>query len=340
MPLRLLEAVVPSSADVRGLLSESPVIDIWNPPTDGERAVVRILLEAGHTERVSDVLTQAFGSLDEFRLVVLPVEATIPPVPAPEPESTAADERAGTASAIAAPLGRISREELYEDVAQAAKLTPVFLVTVVLSTIVAAVGLIRGDLAVLIGAMVIAPLLGPNIALSLACTLGDIDLARKSLRAIAAGVTTAFALSLALGLVLHVEPSSPELARRTAAGLEDIALALAAGSAGALAFTTGVPTVVVGVMVAVALLPPLVVTGLLVGSGNFHFAFSAFILVVANVTCLNLAAVATFLLQKVRPRTWWETERAARATRLAVTTWVVMLVILALLIVLRQQRIA
>jgi hypothetical protein len=120
MPLRLLEAVVPSSADVRGLLSESPVIDIWNPPTDGERAVVRILLEAGHTERVSDVLTQAFGSLDEFRLVVLTVEATIPPVPASESESTADDERAGTASAIAAPLGRISREELYEDVAQAA----------------------------------------------------------------------------------------------------------------------------------------------------------------------------------------------------------------------------
>jgi uncharacterized hydrophobic protein (TIGR00341 family) len=270
--------------------------------------------------------------------VILPVEATIPAVPAPERGAPAAE--GGVAASVATPLGRISREELYEDVAQAAKLTPVFLITVVLSTVVAAVGLIRGDVAILIGAMVIAPLLGPNIALSLACTLGDIGLARKSLRAIAAGVATAFALSLLLGLVLQVEPSSPELARRSAAGLVDIALALAAGSAGALAFTTGVPTVVVGVMVAVALLPPLVVTGLLVGSGNFHFAFSAFILVVANVTCLNLAAVATFLLQKVRPRTWWETERAARATRLAVTTWVVMLVILALLIVLRQQRIA
>lgn len=93
-------------------------------------------------------------------------------------------------------------------------------------------------------------------------------------------------------------------------GLGDIALALAAGSAGALAFTTGVPAVVVGVMVAVALLPPLVVTGLLAGSGHFDRAVSAFILVTANVTCLNLAAVGTFLMQKVRPRTWWEAERA------------------------------
>jgi len=56
-------------------------------------------------------------------------------------------------------------------------------------------------------------------------------------------------------------------------------------------------------------------------------AAGAFILILTNVTCINLAAVATFLFQKVRPRTWWEEERARKATRLAVATWLIMLAI-------------
>jgi hypothetical protein len=51
-------------------------------------------------------------------------------------------------------------------------------------------------------------------------------------------------------------------------------------------------------------------------------------LLVINVTCINLAAVATFLVQRVRPRTWWEADRARKATRIAVAAWIGMLAIL------------
>ena len=129
--------------------------------------------------------------------------------------------------------------------------------TVVLSTLVAAIGLVRGDIAVIIGAMVIAPLLGPNVALALAVTLGDGTLAVRALKTIAAGVATAAVVSVLMGVILPVDPSVPEIASRTDASFSDLALALAAGSAGALAFTTGIPTALIGVMVAVALLPPL-----------------------------------------------------------------------------------
>jgi uncharacterized membrane protein len=111
-------------------------------------------------------------------------------------------------------------------------------------------------------------------------------------------------------------------------------LALAAGSAGALAFTSGVPSVVVGVMVAVALLPPLVVAGLLAGAGHWMPAAGALVLLLTNVTCVNLAGVVTFLLQKVRPRTWWEADRARSSTRLAVAVWILMLAVLLALILL------
>lgn len=327
MPLRLIELAIPGQEldKLPALLQEIRVVQIWTPEPAGPGGMVRILLDAEHTEALSDVLVRHFGSRDNFRLVSLPVEATVPPIEPPA-ESKAPDGEA-TAPAKGVPQ-RISREELYEDVAQASRLTPIYVVTIVLSTVVAAVGLIRGDVAIVIGAMVIAPLLGPNVALSLASTLGDPDLARRSLRTIGVGVATAAALSVLLGAVLTIDPHAPELAARTRADVGDVILALAAGAAGALAFTSGVPAVVVGVMVSVALLPPLVVAGLLAGAGYGMQAAGALILILTNVTCINLAAVATFLFQKVRPRTWWEEERARKATRLAVATWLIMLAIL------------
>lgn len=324
MPLRLLEITVPKDGIERvpALLEDHPVVQVWSTSSDDGTGLVRILLDAQNTETLSDLFVDEFGSSDPFRLVLLPVEAT---VPAPDDQSENEAEDGEDEESNQEGPRRISREELYEDVSEASKLTLIYIVMVALSTVVAAVGLIRSDIAIIIGAMVIAPLLGPNVGLSLAATLGDPTLARRSLKAIAVGVFTAGLVALLLGAVLTVDPSAPELASRTRAELGDIAIGLAAGAAGALAFTSGVPAIVVGVMVAVALLPPLVAAGLLAGSGHWRLATAALILLLTNVTCINLAAVGTFLLQRVRPRTWWEADRAKKATRLAVATWIIML---------------
>ncbi|MEZ5319411.1 MAG: TIGR00341 family protein [Vicinamibacterales bacterium] len=334
MALRLLEVVVPATGleQIPSLLQDTRAVPVWTSAVEAGTGVARILVDAQDAEAISDLLTRHFGSADRFRVVLLPVEATLPKIKRPPPPP--APEPGGRAGRVGPK--RISREELYEDIAQASQLTPVYVVMVSLSTVVAAVGLIRGDVAIIIGAMVIAPLLGPNVALSLASTLGDPALAWRSLRAIAAGVATAATLSFLLGLALRVDPATPELAARTAPGLGDVILALASGAAGSLAFTSGVPAVVVGVMVAVALLPPLVVAGLLAGSGHMGLAGGALTLALTNVTCINLAAVATFLVQRVGPRTWWEANRARRASIVAVATWVAMLAVLLALIWLGQ----
>ena len=109
----------------------------------------------------------------------------------------------------------------------------------------------------------------------------------------------------------------------------DIVLALAAGAAGALVFTTGVPAMLVGVMVAVALLPPLVTAGLRVAVRGGAGTGGALLLLMTNVICVNLAAVVTFLVRGVGPRTWWEADKARRATRKAVILWGALLVVLA-----------
>ena len=163
------------------------------------------------------------------------------------------------------------------------------------------------------------------MALALATTLGDLTLLRHALLTALAGIATAIVLSVILGVMLQVNPASPEIASRNAVGLGDIVVALASGSAGALAFTTGVSTTLIGVMVAVALLPPLVAFGLLLGGGYPALAMGALSLFLMNLICVNLAGVMTFLVQGIRPATWWEKGRAVKATRTAIVLWAALL---------------
>ena len=111
-----------------------------------------------------------------------------------------------------------------------------------------------------------------------------------------------------------------------------MAVALAAGSAGALTFTSGLPSALVGVMVAVALLPPLVATGLFLGAGYVMEAMAAGLLTVTNVVSLNLAAVCTFLILGVWPRHWRDVEQARASTRFALMLWGTAALILAAII--------
>ena len=100
--------------------------------------------------------------------------------------------------------------------------------------------------------MVIAPLLGPNVALSFAITLGDSVLGYNSLKTNLAGILVAFIIAFMLGAILSVDPGIPEIQARTLVSYGDIVLALAAGVAGALSLTSGLPSALIGVMVAVA----------------------------------------------------------------------------------------
>jgi len=329
MSLRLLEVTVDEdrASELRDLLARREVEIHSEIAGSEERRVVRLVLPVELTEALTDALTDAFGASDAYRVVSVAIEAVLP-VPEPDEDDSVDEERDEP------PKARVSREELYQDVWSASQLTPVFLATVALSTVVAAAGLIRGDVAVIIGAMVIAPLLGPTVAFALGLTLGDPPLARLAARSSASGVAVAFVLSVLIGLLFPVDPAVPELANRTQVGLSDVAIAMAAGSAGSLAYTTGLPTAIIGVMVAVALLPPLVGAGLLLGAGHAGLAVGSTVLVLVNFTCISLAAVGTFLARQIRPRTWWETEKAKKATRLAVISWVALLAVLVGLILL------
>jgi uncharacterized hydrophobic protein (TIGR00341 family) len=326
MALRLLEMVLQEKdgAGVRELLNECKVLEHRQIRLADGEVLVRILLDAEQSETVMDLLEKRYSGGEGNRVVILPVEATLPRAQAePEPEAAATSEQAPPEEK---PPQRIGREELYEDIKNGARLSRVYMSMVALSTIVAAIGLSHNSVAVIIGAMVIAPLLGPNVALSLGITLGDLSLLRQGLLTALAGVAAAAGLSVIIGVLVNVDPTLSEMASRTRVGLGDIVVALASGSAGALAFTTGVSATLIGVMVAVALLPPLVTSGLLLGGGHpVSWAISAFSLFLVNLICVNLAGVTTFLLQGIKPTSWWEKDQAVKATRIAIALSVVLL---------------
>lgn len=334
MPLRLLEVVLPVDqvAAVDAMFLEKPVVNIWYDQISEQQILLKILAQADETEHLMDLLVKKFGHEAWFRLVLLPVAASLPRVEEPEAEVAVVGEQDKEKKKPE----RISREELYTNIQEMARQSRGYLGMVILSTVVAAVGLLNDNVAVIIGAMVIAPLLGPIIAQAMATTLGDFDLARLALKTNLIGLSLALLLSIFLGLLLPVNPYGPEIAARTNIGLGDIAVALASGGAGALAFTAGASTVLVGVMVAVALMPPLAALGLLLGSGFLFPAFGAALLLVTNIICVNLAAVMVFWLQGIRPTTWWEEKKAHRATIISIGACLGLLAVLTTAILLSQ----
>ena len=203
MPLRLLEVVLPDQhlKEAEELLRENPVIEVWYNRISEQQTILKILATAEETEHLMDQLDKHFANQPWFRLILLPVAASLPRVEEPQVEEESPD--GGEPSATGQKKKeRISREELYEAVKDMARLTRVYLGMVILSTVVEAVGLLDDNIAVIIGAMVIAPLLGPIIAQAMGTTLGDFDLARLALKTNLAG------LGLALGAV---HPAGPAL---------------------------------------------------------------------------------------------------------------------------------
>lgn len=300
---------------VAGIAEQHGAVDfrLGYKSEDGRQAM-RMLVADEKAQAILDALQNALTGQSGMRIIMIPVEAALPR--SPEPEKKPKEKAAAT------------REALYDSIQKNARLDTNFIVLVLLSTVVATIGLIEDNVAVVIGAMVIAPLLGPNLALALGTSLGDTQLIWKAMLTNLAGITLTLLLSAIIGLVGYVNLDSAELMARTDVGLDSVALALASGAAAVLSITTGLPSVLVGVMVAVALMPPAATLGIMLGSGNVQPAIGAGLLLAVNVVCLNLAAKVVFLVRGIGPRTWWEKEKARRATFAYLAIWVFSLMIL------------
>jgi uncharacterized hydrophobic protein (TIGR00341 family) len=327
MSLRLIEVFLPEScsADVEALLTQQVDIEAWYEPLSQNRLWVRLLVNTLDAEAVVDQFTHRFEGVEGFRLLLLEVEASLPYRSSIEDTSLKSVLPSKQDAELDPRSARLNRAEIYDRVAQSAELSWVQIAMVLLSTTIAAIGILRDNQAVVIGAMVIAPLLKPNMALAVATTLGDRSFALRTLQTGLIGIVLALMLAVAIGYAVPVALDSAEIVSRLQVSWPDGILAFASGMAGAIALTTEERSSLVGVMVSVALLPPLVVLGLLLGSGYWAGALGAGLLVMTNLICLNLAAVTTFLVQDIRPASWEDLLKAEQVTWAAYGVWIVLL---------------
>ncbi|WP_427968939.1 TIGR00341 family protein [Altererythrobacter sp.] len=295
----------------------------WREAVPGGQEKYCCIVQQRYTERLLDELEDAFASVPTFTAFVEQLEAVLPLIEETPATELPLPEDLSPPSAIERFFSRdrLSTDELYDDIEESLHIRPSYLLTVTLSSIIAGLGMVSGQTAVVIGAMIIAPLLGPTMGVALAATVGNRKLGQQAAITLFIGCVFSVLAGLALGYLTTVDPLVPELKNRTVVQLADVALALACGAAGVLAFSRGSSLSLVGVMIAVALVPPLSASGIYLGAGYPDASANAMFLFAVNLVCVNVAGIAMFLIQGLPPKSW-------RLTGGILAIWAFLLVLL------------
>lgn len=215
-------------------------------------------------------------------------------------------------------LGEEEQLELHRELARGAQPGIDFFVFIVLSCIIAAVGLLLDSPAVVIGAMLVGPLMSPVLAFSLGLVMGDLRLIRFATEAVFKGVALVFIMSAFIGLLSPLKSVTGQLLAQSRPTLLDMIVALAAGTAGAYALARrDVSAALPGVAVAATLMPALATVGLGLALRDARVAGGAFLLFLTNIAAISLAGGIVFLLLGVRPQSLHRESRRRLGRRLA-----------------------
>jgi uncharacterized hydrophobic protein (TIGR00271 family) len=172
-----------------------------------------------------------------------------------------------------------------------------FAVLMTLSTAIAAFGLLANSTAVVIGAMLIAPLMGPIFGITLSLIRGERNYLFKALLAETLGVLMAVGLAVLIGLIPLRPELGVEILSRTQPTLFDLLIALFSGLAGAFALLNPrISPTIAGVAIATALVPPLAACGICLAAGHWRLGGGAFLLFFVNFLAIQFAAAVVFLL--------------------------------------------
>jgi uncharacterized hydrophobic protein (TIGR00341 family) len=297
--MRLVQVLIPNGTrePVLATLDEEGIdYVVWEETGRGDfEAVLSFPVPTSGVEQVLDRLT-AVGIRDDAYTIVVATEAVV-------------SERADALEEQYTGL-RISREELLARAKDLAPATSTYFAFLVLSTIIATAGLLLDSAATIIGAMVVAPLMGPAITASVGAVLGEQRLARRGILLQVTGLLTAVAVGAILGFLLKdtflLPPELdirlvPQVAERTSPTFLSLFLALGSGIAGAISVMRNAGSALVGVAIAVALIPPAATAGLGLAWGFPFVAIAAGTLVLVNILSINLSALVLFTTAGYRP---------------------------------------
>ena len=297
--MRLVQVLVPTgtrTAIVEALDGEGIDYVVFDEVGRSDfEAMVQFPVPPSGVEPIMEELTDA-GVEEDAYTIVLPTETVV------STRLAALVERF--------PGLRISRDELYARAQDLAPANSTFFAFLVLSTVIATTGLLTDSAATIIGAMVVAPLMGPAVSASVGTVLDDSHMASRGVLLQVTGLLTAIAVAAVLGWGLKqtilippgLDPRSiPQVAERTSPNVLSLFLALGSGIAGSLSIMRGSGSTLVGVAIAVALVPPAATSGLGIAFGLPGVAVAGAVLVVVNLLAINLSALVLFYLAGFKP---------------------------------------
>jgi len=233
--------------------------------------------------------------------------------------------------------GRIARGELVSAAGDLSPSLQTYVIMTVVSALIATAGLLLDSAAVVVGSMVIAPLVGPAMAASVGTVVSDQEMFRRGVRlqilGLVLSVATAFVFAFLVRQVNLIAPLAdvttvPEVRERVAPDFLSLVIALGAGVAGIVSLTTGVSAALVGVMIAVALIPPAATVGIGLAWGQPLVSLSSAVLLLVNVLSINLAALVVLWYKGYRPRHWFRQGEAREATLTRIGTLAVAIFVL------------
>ncbi len=181
------------------------------------------------------------------------------------------------------------RADVVAHVDEGGELGPRYAFMILMSCGIATLGLLQNSVAVIIGAMLISPLMGPIVKMGMSLATFDLRSLRDALKTLSVGVALSLAIAVLIVLVSPLQEPTPEIVARTAPNLFDLLVAVFSGLAGAYATVTRKGETIVGVAIATALMPPLAVTGFGIAVGNMSIAGGAGFLFMTNLLAIALS---------------------------------------------------
>lgn len=186
----------------------------------------------------------------------------------------------------------------------------------IFATFVASLGLNTNSTAVIIGAMLISPLMGPIMGFGLGLGISDFELIKRSFRNFATATVFSVITSTLYFLISPISEAQSELLARTQPTVYDVLIAFFGGLAGIVASSTkSKGNVIPGVAIATALMPPLCTAGFGLASGNLYYFFGAFYLYFINTVFISLATYVVVRLLKYPKKVFLDKQREKIVTR-------------------------
>ena len=232
-------------------------------------------------------------------------------------------------------LRRISLEELGQDVAGLAKLNFNYISLIILSSILAAMGLITDNHITLVASMIVAPLMGPIVAMVYGAVASDQKILKEGLISEGIGAISSIFIGFIIGLIYKLSQNDPSsfIIARGEPNLVDLLIAIASGLTAGICFVSGVSLALVGVAAAASLLPVTVNVGIALGMFEWRLVFGSLILFITNVVCVHLGCMIVFWIRKVEPPQVVKKAKAKRSLRMQLIGFGIILVLVALPIV-------